>query len=115
MTIHFLFQAEDGIRDGHVTGVQTCALPILAAGGFESSQAMREQYLPKPTRAEWTAASPANTGEVIQAGQAIGAATDFMDEAWWGPTVRVPGEEAARMMSIEKALPGCLFVNRDRK
>src|SRR5439155_14262199 len=24
----FLFQAEDGIRDGHVTGVQTCALPI---------------------------------------------------------------------------------------
>src|SRR5439155_12519069 len=22
-------QAEDGIRDGHVTGVQTCALPIL--------------------------------------------------------------------------------------
>src|SRR5690625_7738862 len=23
------FQAEDGIRDGHVTGVQTCALPIL--------------------------------------------------------------------------------------
>src|SRR5215510_15971046 len=27
MTI-FFFQAEDGIRDGHVTGVQTCALPI---------------------------------------------------------------------------------------
>src|SRR5439155_16916697 len=25
---HFFFQAEDGIRDGHVTGVQTCALPI---------------------------------------------------------------------------------------
>src|SRR5690625_7984427 len=26
----FFFQAEDGIRDGHVTGVQTCALPICA-------------------------------------------------------------------------------------
>src|SRR5690606_39507981 len=25
------FQAEDGIRDFHVTGVQTCALPILIA------------------------------------------------------------------------------------
>src|SRR5439155_7192255 len=24
----FFFQAEDGIRDGHVTGVQTCAIPI---------------------------------------------------------------------------------------
>src|SRR6266568_6172666 len=28
----FFFQAEDGIRDGTVTGVQTCALPISAAG-----------------------------------------------------------------------------------
>src|SRR5690606_40179233 len=26
--IVFFFQAEDGIRDFHVTGVQTCALPI---------------------------------------------------------------------------------------
>src|SRR5256885_9822987 len=28
----FFFQAEDGIRDYKVTGVQTCALPILASG-----------------------------------------------------------------------------------
>src|SRR5690606_40315418 len=27
----FFFQAEDGIRDFHVTGVQTCALPISVA------------------------------------------------------------------------------------
>src|SRR5690625_6998746 len=27
----FFFQAEAGIRDGHVTGVQTCALPIFDA------------------------------------------------------------------------------------
>src|SRR5690554_7720933 len=27
--LHFFFQAEDGIRDADVTGVQTCALPIL--------------------------------------------------------------------------------------
>src|SRR5207245_8098914 len=27
------FQAEDGIRDATVTGVQTCALPICAARG----------------------------------------------------------------------------------
>src|SRR5262249_58597492 len=27
----FFFQAEDGIRDWSVTGVQTCALPICAA------------------------------------------------------------------------------------
>src|SRR5690606_24165157 len=28
----FLYQAEDGIRDFHVTGVQTCALPIYKTG-----------------------------------------------------------------------------------
>src|SRR5215510_11161015 len=30
----FFLQAEDGIRDGHVTGVQTCALPISARERF---------------------------------------------------------------------------------
>src|SRR6266508_5041649 len=30
----FFFQAEDGIRDGHVTGVQTCALPISGRFGL---------------------------------------------------------------------------------
>src|SRR3989442_10245068 len=29
--LFFFFQAEDGIRDADVTGVQTCALPICAA------------------------------------------------------------------------------------
>src|SRR2546430_5589664 len=29
----FFFQAEDGIRDLTVTGVQTCALPILSLSG----------------------------------------------------------------------------------
>src|SRR5690348_18003329 len=36
--VSFFFQAEDGIRDGRVTGVQTCALPIFLiehyAGNF---------------------------------------------------------------------------------
>src|SRR5690606_37382285 len=46
----FFFQAEDGIRDFHVTGVQTCALPILVrvygetAG--ESADGMRRSSLP---------------------------------------------------------------------
>src|SRR5256884_712398 len=32
----FFFQAEDGIRDVAVTGVQTCALPISPANGQQS-------------------------------------------------------------------------------
>src|SRR2546426_5530644 len=32
--VFFFFQAEDGIRDYKVTGVQTCALPILDKAGI---------------------------------------------------------------------------------
>src|SRR5690625_7836763 len=39
----FFFQAEDGIRDGHVTGVQTCALPILAHSAVECAMQLHEQ------------------------------------------------------------------------
>ena len=33
----FFFQAEDGIRDVAVTGVQTCALPISSTAAFRTS------------------------------------------------------------------------------
>src|SRR5256885_9988171 len=35
----FFFQAEDGIRDYKVTGVQTCALPICAENSFQGWRA----------------------------------------------------------------------------
>src|SRR5256885_8855289 len=37
----FFFQAEDGIRDYKVTGVQTCALPISPAPATRSAPAIR--------------------------------------------------------------------------
>src|SRR6266487_5964842 len=39
---HFFFQAEDGIRDGRVTGVQTCALPISAGEDGDDRERDRE-------------------------------------------------------------------------
>src|SRR5699024_12127323 len=35
--LYFFFQAEDGIRDRNVTGVQTCALPISCRRGLRRS------------------------------------------------------------------------------
>src|SRR2546427_9353568 len=46
--IVFFFQAEDGIRDLTVTGVQTCALPICAPVGRQARDALR---LREPRRA----------------------------------------------------------------
>src|SRR5439155_14377336 len=39
----FFFQAEDGIRDGHVTGVQTCALPISATANARPIALVNDQ------------------------------------------------------------------------
>src|SRR5689334_24184888 len=44
----FFFQAEDGIRDGTVTGVQTCALPI---SGYGAAIWLVERIGRKPTLA----------------------------------------------------------------
>src|SRR2546430_12133257 len=42
VVLFFFFQAEDGIRDLTVTGVQTCALPILAPTGQFDLPARRD-------------------------------------------------------------------------
>src|SRR5690606_40880590 len=69
--ISFFFQAEDGIRDFHVTGVQTCALPISSfanstpcqpcAGGraIQSARAASAGGSSSATRARWRAARSA--------------------------------------------------------
>lgn len=85
---------------------------ILGSGGFEQNQALREQYLPKPTRMAWSATPPGNnTGAALEAGIAQGAATALMDWAWWAPTIAVPGEEKPRGIFAERAFPGAIVVN----
>src|SRR5690606_39772407 len=44
----FFFQAEDGIRDFHVTGVQTCALPICSRASVFHATAPRPCGLLRP-------------------------------------------------------------------
>ncbi|HEX7913823.1 MAG TPA: FAD-dependent oxidoreductase, partial [Paraburkholderia sp.] len=84
---------------------------ILAAGGFERNQAMRERYLPSPTQAQWSATPPNNTGDAIAAGMQLGARTALMEHAWGAPTVHVDREEKQRALFVERNLPGCVIVN----
>src|SRR5436190_7281070 len=56
----FFFQAEAGIRDHCVTGVQTCALPIFSGTG---GGGLRDLGVPEedlPSLAEAAAARPGN-------------------------------------------------------
>src|SRR5256885_12213548 len=60
----FFFQAEDGIRDYKVTGVQTCALPICAAriAYDEILRTTRERGYPHLIRV-WNYLRDINAGE----------------------------------------------------
>src|SRR3712207_6941723 len=71
MYFFFFFQAEDGIRDIGVTGVQTCALPILMGEVMHGDHArfVAESHLDAVTQYElwkavWSSLNDANFFEL---------------------------------------------------
>jgi 3-oxosteroid 1-dehydrogenase len=99
------------MREGKVLRIQARQGVVLAAGGFEHNQEMREKYLPKPTDHKWSAGTMDNTGDAILEGIRLGAKVHRMGEAWWCNTISVPGEEIPRLSIMEKSYPGSVMVN----
>ncbi len=87
------------LGDGEVTGVVarrdgadvpvTAARVLLASGGFERNQSLREEYLPLPTEEAWSVSGATNTGDLLNLAVAQGAATTALDDAWWAPVMLV--------------------------
>ncbi|MEH6635954.1 MAG: FAD-dependent oxidoreductase [Halioglobus sp.] len=98
-------------RNGTPLRIQARKGVVLAAGGFEHNQEMREQYLPQPTDQRWSAGTKDNTGDAILEGIRLGAKMHRMDEAWWCNTISVPGEDIPRLSVMEKSYPGSIVVN----
>lgn len=98
-------------RDGKPLRIHARRGVVLAAGGFEHNQQMREQYLPKPTDHRWSAGTLDNTGDAIREGIRLGARVHRMDEAWWCNTISVPGEDQPRLSVMERSYPGSIIVN----
>ncbi|AMN45555.1 3-ketosteroid-delta1-dehydrogenase [Steroidobacter denitrificans] len=101
-------------RGGHTVMLRARRGVILAAGGFERNQQMREQYLPQPTRQEWSV-TPANinTGDAIRAAQAIGAKLENMTLAWGVPSVRHPDiSQGTQAIFAERGFGGLIAVNQ---
>src|SRR5207249_5171838 len=64
--VFFFFQAEDGIRDRNVTGVQTCALPIYES---VTAEKVRRLYLDAwrgCVTLSWRCASRSNTHRPVR-------------------------------------------------
>lgn len=96
-------------QDGQRREIRARRGVILGSGGFEHSQELREKFLPQPTSSTWSTGAASNTGAGLLAGTAAGAATDLLDDAWWGPTIPLPGR--AWFCLAERNLPGSIIVN----
>jgi len=97
------------LRDGQPTVLRARRGVLIATGGFERNEEMRRRYQRSPIGTEWTTGATANSGDGIVAGQELGAATGLMDDAWWGPSIPLPG--GPYFCLAERSLPGCVLVN----
>jgi len=85
---------------------------ILAAGGFERNAALRGAHLPGAHQPRASGSQVNNEGDALFAAQKAGAAVRNMDSAWWAPVFRIPGEDRARLSTVERALPYSIIVNQ---
>ncbi len=79
---------------------------LMAAGGFERNQQMRDEFGVAGS-AEWSCGAPGGMGKAIRAGMDIGAATDLMSECWWMPGLIQPNGRTGFMAAVN----GGIIVN----
>ncbi len=108
------------VEDGRVCGVRASTAGeslavrarlgvLLASGGVQAQRADATRILREPIGTDWTTGATSNTGDGIVAGMDLGAATGLMDDAWWGPSIPLPG--GPYFCLAERSLPGCILVN----
>ncbi|MFT0848050.1 FAD-binding protein [Actinomycetaceae bacterium L2_0104] len=86
---------------------------MLGAGGFESNQEWRKKY---QNVTGYTSGNPGNLGRPIEFAQEIGAAVDYMDDAWWGASL-APFQEGPvpAFLVGERSLPYMMIVDSQGK
>jgi succinate dehydrogenase/fumarate reductase flavoprotein subunit len=88
---------------------------ILASGGFEWSPKLASQFLAGPLT--HPNSPPCNEGDGLRMAMALGADLANMTEAWWCPSVTIPGEEydgkpLYRGDFATRSMPHSMIVNR---
>ena len=83
---------------------------VLACGGFEHNLELRGRYQPSITE-DWSLGAATNVGDGILAGEALGAATDLMEDAWWQPVMPSAADGSLVGLVAERQYPGQFIVN----
>ena len=89
---------------------------VLASGGFEWNDELRERFMPGPITHHCTPGD--NTGDALVMSQEVGADLGNLGEAWLYPGALIPGEEhqgrpVSRWVIGERTLPHSIVVNGD--
>ncbi|WP_106402165.1 FAD-binding protein [Actinocorallia populi] len=101
-------------RDGKVHRLRGRHGVLLATGGFDHNLEMRKKYLPEGGQDDFAMGARELTGDGITLGEKLGAAVDFMDDAWWMPAVRHPAGAVIPLVS-ERAIPRHVIVDKTGK
>ena len=98
------------LRSGRPVTLRARHGVLLATGGMGHNVAMRQQYGQLPTGETFSSASPDDLGDGIRLGLECGAALEFMQCAWWTPSVRLPDGRLEPLIT-GKSMPGSIFVD----
>lgn len=102
-------------RNGGSLSIRARGGVVLACGGYEWNEKLREQFLPGPVSGNCS--PPYNEGDGLSMAAEVGADLGNMSEAWVYPGAVVPGEEhegqpVSRWVIAERSLPHSILVNR---
>ena len=106
----------EGERDGAPFSMRAHNGVIVATGGFEWDEDLRQAFLRGPMDAP--ASPPIAQGEGLKLAMQAGAKLGNMTQAWWAPCLVTPdtpwenGEQRAAPVLIERTVPHSLMVNR---
>jgi 3-oxosteroid 1-dehydrogenase len=98
-------------HDGAAIRIRARNGVLLATGGFEHNNEMRKRFLRDGGKDNYSAGSVDNTGDGITAGQAVGAAVDLMDDAWWIPAFKRP-DGLMSVLVAERSIPRSIIVDQ---
>ncbi len=101
-------------RDGKTHRLRGRHGVLLATGGFDHNAEMRKKYLPEGGQDNFAMGARELTGDGITLGEKLGAALEFMDDAWWMPAVRHPAGAVIPLVS-ERAIPRHVIVDKNGK
>jgi 3-oxosteroid 1-dehydrogenase len=81
---------------------------ILGAGGFANNTEWRQRYQGVPG---YSSAAEGDLGTAIELGRDAGAALAYMDDAWWGASVPIPGKQPLFVLN-ERSDPFSIVVDQ---